>query len=598
MQTPLEFYGQEKTRQQEIWSRLKKKRSRLGTVRLAVFILTVFICYQVFVQAGLWGLLPLVVGLGTLLYLVSLDVNNNQKISHQEVLLSIIDDEISVLQHQYTHRYDGASFHIGEHPYANDLDLFGHASLFQWMNRCSTEQGHTLLASNLLAPLSPEAAQQRQEAVKELALMVGERQELQAFTQKAPLSLATEKKVAGWISEEDRHFRSGGWKWFVNLYSLFTVGLLMAAIIGLVPFSVVSSLYGLFFFTSVVLSRNTVKPYILLSGVVKEVTALHRAIHWIEQRSFRAPHLQQLQQELKGGGSVAAGEIRSLGKILDRFDLRLSIVGLLLFNPFLLWDVRQMIALNEWRKKNRGALPRWFSAIAEMEVLHTLATLSFNHPQWTFPGFSPEHFTLEGKSIGHPLIPQKARVVNDFAINGQAKVGLITGSNMAGKSTFLRSLGVNIVLAQAGAPVCAGAFRLSPVMLMSSMRIADNLAENTSTFYAELKKLKTIIDAVNRGEQIFILLDEILRGTNSLDRHTGSEALIHQLIRKDAVALIATHDVELARLHDQYPQALVNYHFDVQVEGEELYFDYKLKEGICQSLNASILMRKIGIEMN
>ena len=177
-------------------------------------------------------------------------------------------------------------------------------------------------------------------------------------------------------------------------------------------------------------------------------------------------------------------------------------------------------------------------------------------------------------------------------------MALITGSNMAGKSTFLRSLGVNILLAGCGAPVCARELSLSPVQLMTSMRIADNLAENTSTFYAELKKLKTIIEAVNRREPVFLLLDEILRGTNSLDRHTGSEALVAQLIKHDAAAVIATHDVDLAKLQNRYPGRLLNFHFDVQVEGEELYFDYILKEGICTSLNASILMKKIGIELS
>ena len=174
---------------------------------------------------------------------------------------------------------------------------------------------------------------------------------------------------------------------------------------------------------------------------------------------------------------------------------------------------------------------------------------------------------------------------------------LVTGSNMAGKSTYLRSIGVNAVLAMAGAPVCASYFSLSPVQIISSMRIADNLEESTSTFYAELKKLKTIIDKVNNKEKVFILLDEILRGTNSLDRHTGSAALIKQLIKHNAACIIATHDVELAKMKDEYPENILNYHFDVQVSNDELYFDYQLKEGICTSLNASILMKKIGIEL-
>jgi DNA mismatch repair ATPase MutS len=230
-------------------------------------------------------------------------------------------------------------------------------------------------------------------------------------------------------------------------------------------------------------------------------------------------------------------------------------------------------------------------------VLNSLSTVHFNHPGWVIPDFSNEHFSLETGNLGHPLIQPAQRVNSNFSLKGQAKVALVTGSNMAGKSTFLRSLGVNIVLAQMGSPVCATAFTLSPNKLMSSMRIADNLAENTSTFYAELKKLKTILEAVNRHEPVFILLDEILRGTNSLDKHTGSEALIRQLIKQKAVAVLATHDVELAKLENEFSTSLENYHFDVQVEGEELYFDYKLKHGVCTSLNASILMKKIGIEV-
>jgi DNA mismatch repair ATPase MutS len=205
--------------------------------------------------------------------------------------------------------------------------------------------------------------------------------------------------------------------------------------------------------------------------------------------------------------------------------------------------------------------------------------------------------------VGHPLINAAKRVNNDISMNnrstglGEEELMLITGSNMAGKSTYLRSIGVNTVLAMAGAPVCATAFTLSPVQVISSMRIADNLEESTSTFYAELKKLKAIIDRVNARENVFILLDEILRGTNSLDRHTGSVALVKQLINHKAACIIATHDVELAKLKGLYPDNILNYHFDVQVANDELYFDYKLKEGICTSLNASILMKKIGIEL-
>jgi len=235
--------------------------------------------------------------------------------------------------------------------------------------------------------------------------------------------------------------------------------------------------------------------------------------------------------------------------------------------------------------------------MTDIDLLNSISTFSFNHGSYSFPFVDDRHFHLEAKELGHPLIQEDKRVNNDVETSGQGQIMLITGSNMAGKSTFLRSVGVNTILAMMGSPVCAKSFSVSFVHVISSMRIADNLAENTSTFYAELKKLKNIIDKVNKKEKLLILMDEILRGTNSYDRHAGSEALIEQMIQQDAVALVATHDVELGSLETKYPSSIHNYHFDVQVKGEELYFDFKLKRGICQSMNASILMRKIGIHL-
>jgi len=204
---------------------------------------------------------------------------------------------------------------------------------------------------------------------------------------------------------------------------------------------------------------------------------------------------------------------------------------------------------------------------------------------------------LNAKGLGHPIIPEEKLVRNSFSTEGVNQMNLITGSNMAGKSTFLRSVGVNIVLAMTGSCVFAKSLTLSPMKVLSSMRVSDNLEESTSTFYAELKKLKEVIDAVYNNEKVFLLLDEILRGTNSADRHTGSKALIKQLIHHSAAGLIATHDLELAKLADEFPGRIHNYHFDVQVANDELYFDYQLKRGICRSMNASLLMKKIGIEL-
>ena len=576
----------------------QKRKNLIGWTRLIVFVLTLILSYQSFVSFGFWGVVTIVAGLALLLYLVSMDVDNNQKISNTKTLLRINDEELEILQHNFHNRFDGNAFSTDQHQYANDLDIFGKASIFQWLNRTFTEHGRKKLAADLLSPLPIEQILQRHHAVKEIAPLLKWRQQMQAYAMQTIIQLQSEESTKKWVNEETKHFAHPAWKVFVWVYSIITLSSLVATIVGWMPASLFSSLFFLYLFTSLILSRNTIKPYIVLSGIVKEINTLYLLVDWVEKQSFQSSFLQEMQRRIRSKDSAAAAEIRKLKIILDRFDLRLNIVGLLFFNSFLLWDVRQMIALNRWRKRNKDLVPKWFEVVAEMEVLNSLATVHFNHPDWSYPSFSTQHFTLHVKELGHPLIIESSRVNNSFSLNGTAKVGIITGSNMAGKSTFLRSLGVNIVLAQIGSPVCAKAFELAPVQLMSSMRIADNLAENTSTFYAELKKLKTIIEAVNRHEKVFILLDEILRGTNSLDRHTGSVALIKQMIKQKAVAVIATHDVELAKLQQEYPDSIDNYHFDVQVEGEELYFDYKLKQGVCTSLNASILMKKIGIELS
>ena len=576
---------------------LVQKRNIFGWLRLIAFVATIIISYKVFVDAGWVGLIPLVVGMAAFIYLLLTDADNNEKIVNIKTLIRINEEELKILGNHYLHRDDGNEFAPSFHDYANDLDLFGKASLFQWANRCASEQGKNLFAGNLLHPLSIVHIEARQQALKELAPMVEWRQQLQSFSEQTIITKTTEQRTIQWLSEEPKHFASSTWNLAVLIYSIITLSTLLATIFGFIASGIFMFLFGVFFTVSLFLSRNTIKPYLQLSRIVNEISTLEKLINWMESQDFTSGLLNSIKNEISSNGEKASIQIKNLKSILDRFDMRLNMVGPLFLNSFLLWDVRQMLALNDWRRKNKTVVPKLFQAIAETEVLNSLAAIHFNHPHWCLPKLTEAHFIFESEDLGHPLIPQKERVDNNFSVEKNTFISLVTGSNMAGKSTFLRSIGINIVLAQIGAPVCAKLFTLSPVRLMTSMRVNDNLAENTSTFYAELKKLKTIIEAVNNGEKVFVLLDEILRGTNSHDRHAGSAAFITQLIRHHAFAVIATHDLELADLKKQFPQSLENYHFDVQVKGEELFFDYKLKEGVCHSLNASLLMKKIGIEL-
>lgn len=596
-QSPTAVYRQQIERHDANLKTLVQKRNLFGWLRLIVFVTTIIVSYKVFVDYAWLGLIPFIIGIGTFIFLFLTDADNNEKIANTKRLININEEELKILNNNYLHQNDGSDFSPVAHDYANDLDLFGRASLFQWANRCTSEQGRKLFADNLLSPLIINEVEERQGAIQELYTQIEWRQQLQSFSEQTIITLSTEQKTINWLEEEEKHFAGSSWKVIVWIYTIITLSTAAATIFGFIPSGIFLFLFGVYFSVSLFLSRNTIKPYIHLSRIVDEISVLEKIISWIETKNFDAALLNRLRQEIKINNKSASAQIKELKSILDKFDLRLNLIGPLFLNSFLLWDVRQMIALNEWRRKNKQVVPKLFEVIAEMEVLNSLAALRFNHPDWCLPKLVNEHFVFESKELGHPLIPQAERVDNSFTVNKNTLISLVTGSNMAGKSTFLRSIGVNIVLAQMGAPVCAKTFTVSPVRLMTSMRISDNLAENTSTFYAELKKLKTIIEAVNNHEKVFVLLDEILRGTNSHDRHTGSDALIKQLIRHDAYAVIATHDLVLAELQKQYPESIENYHFDVQVKGEELFFDYKLKDGVCHSLNASLLMKKIGIEL-
>lgn len=594
---PERIYQQLKEKHTQQLNAFLRKRNRLGWARLAVVIATLIIAIQAFSATVLLGVITLAIGLVVFLFLVSADVANNNRITHLEELLRINNEELDVLKGIYQHRFDGSSFLPQHHAYAGDLDLFGTASLYQYINRCSSEQGKTLLAQNVLEGCPITIITARQKAVQELAPQLEWRQHVQAILLKTSVSITTQQKTESWLAEAKTPFSHPAWPSVILGYSIITIASAAATVAGFLPPALFSFLFIIYLIIATVLSSKATKAYTQLNGIVKEVSTLQQALQWIEEKTVDASHLKALQQSVRSSSETGHGQIKKLKELLNRFDMRLNVYVFLFLNAFLLWDVRQMISLNNWRRQNKQYVRKWFEGIAEMEVLNSLATLHFNQPDWAWPQFANTHFTFQGTAIGHPLIEKAKRITNDFSLKGIAKVALITGSNMAGKSTFLRSLGVNMILAQTGAPVCAQQLVLSPVQLMSSMRIADNLAESTSTFYAELKKLKTIIEAMKSSAPLFILLDEVLRGTNSLDRHIGLKALIRQLIKEQAVAVIATHDVEVAALENTYPDAIHNYHFDVQVKGEELYFDYKLKQGVCTSLNASLLMKKIGIEL-
>ncbi|MDE3249061.1 MAG: hypothetical protein KGO82_10400 [Bacteroidota bacterium] len=529
--------------------------------------------------------------------LVILAVNNQSMLQNEQRLLQLHQDEIKIAGGDFMSFPNGAAFAKPGHPYSNDLDIFGQASLYQYINRCRSDQGAAVLANWLSSPADAVTIQRRQEAVRELGPMLDWRQQLQAYGIEEPVRMTTEQKITDWMRGTDEFSSKRSWQFIRFAWPVCSIGILLAFLLDRISIAGFSGFYLIALVFSGYLLKRMRQTQQSLDKIVPDVATLRNVVRCIEGVSFQSAALQSLQQTLRGN-EPASQAIDGLKKILDQFDYNLNFLFLLLINPFLLWNLQTAFALEQWRRNRGKNIAGWFSVVGETEALCSLGAVHFNHPHWTFPEIiKDQHGLVEMQAAGHPLIAETKSVLNDFHTKGQSQVALITGSNMAGKSTFLRSIGVNMVLTMTGSPVLAKTFRCSVMQVSSSMRVADNLQESTSTFYAELKRLKAIIEQVKAHEPVLVLLDEILRGTNSLDRHTGSAALIRLLIKENAVALLATHDVELASMEKEYPSQLHNYHFDAQIEGEELFFDYKLKHGVCQSINASLLMRKIGIEV-
>ncbi len=593
-----DFYTNNLQNLQQTAERLAKKSSQIAWLRLAVFLSTAFILYNFWQTGALLIVSIIILGVAIFLILLSTTATLKSRLTNTILLIKINKEELAILSNNFNEREEGIEFKPSHHSYENDIDIFGKDSLYQYINRCSSEQGRALMAKNLLNPQPTDFIINQQEAVAALSLTIPNIQQFLAYGLQEKITLATQQKINTWLQREESYFTWKGWPLLVNTYSIIAVTILGCYVFGVIDSKVFYPLAFVFFLFSFYQSKKIHSTYTLLSKIVNEIITLNNQLKWLETLEIKSNHINNLKSNISNHNATkASAEILALKNILDRFDIRLNVFVFYFLNTFLLWDTRQILALKHWKKNNALLLNEWFTAIVEMEVCISLATLYYNQPTFIFPTISPNHFEFSASNLGHPLIPANKRVNNSFSTIGTGKIALITGSNMGGKSTFLRSIGVNTVLALMGAPVCAEAFTISNIQLMSSMRIADNLAESTSTFYAELKKIQTIIEAVKQQQKVFILLDEILRGTNSLDRHTGSKALIQQLINQNAVAIIATHDVELAYMQNEFPLAINNYHFDVQVANEELYFDYKLKNGICTSMNASILMKKIGIEM-
>lgn len=597
MQEPvLNYYKNLITEGNAVLKSLLRRKSAFAWLRFGSIIAIIFVFYFLWNLGWPYVMAASIVLLIVFIRLVYADLNHFEKIQRTKIKIRLYEKELESMEGN-TNFDNGVRFVDPVHPYTSDLDIFGDYSLYQFLNRTTSEPGANTLAAFLKSATSLDLISQHQEAVKELSQSTDWIKDLQVLGAQHSLTSEVQRKLEDWVSQPPAFLNSKVWKWLRYLLPSIILTITILSIANVLSGSIFILALLIFLAIAYQIDKMIVPIHRQLDNVAGPLKTFSESIQLIEKKPFHSELLKEIKSNIQYKNFTASGAIQELGKILERLDLRYNFVVSIPLNVFLLWNLQQVLSLEKWKHAYKDEVSKWINVMAQFEALNSLAVFSFNHKGYTFPQITDEYFIAEGKSIGHPLIPAQKRIDNPIQIPSEGKIMLVTGSNMSGKSTYLRSIGVNCVLAFCGAPVCAESFKISHVSLISSMRIADNLQESTSTFYAELKKLKAIIDKINAGEQVFVLLDEMLRGTNSNDRHTGSKALIRQLVEKKTAAIIATHDLELAEMKEPFSANLLNYHFDVQVEKEELYFDYKLKEGVCRSMNASVLMKKIGIEI-
>jgi len=598
LQKPVRNYYHDK--QIECETEIKRFEHQINIysfLRLFVLIFGIFVFYQSINYNLIWLsfllVLLLIIGFA---WLVAKQSRFQKQVDYFRNLSNVHSNELNSIDRSSTMYSQGSAYIDDLHPYSSDLDIFGKGSLFGMLNRCSTIGGNLTLAEWLKKPVSPAVIRERQAAVIELGAKLIWKHHFQAvllFVNKAADDQSTElfrflttslDKTENWL------------KVYVRCVPLF---FLITAIASWFFPSFLILLIGLVIFNLILMQSyysRILKTDSMIGKMSRILDHFSEAILAVSNENWKSPVCRQLAENLKGKGEKKLSvQLKHFSLLISHLTFGLTAVGAIL-NAVMLWNIRQLLAIENWKKENHEGLKQAFDVLANFEALISLSSLNTNYPKWCFAKINEqEKYTLKATSIGHPLIPSNQRIDNNYILDNELKIDIITGSNMAGKSTFLRTLGINTVLALCGAPSCASAMEVSHMLVFTYMRIRDSLNESTSTFKAELDRLQALIKMLDSSKKVYFLIDEMLRGTNSVDKYLGSKAVIEKLISQNAVGIVATHDLQIAGLDQKNPNYIRNYYFDIQMEADEMRFDYKLKEGECKTFNASLLLQRIGI---
>jgi hypothetical protein len=488
-----------------------------------------------------------------------------------------------------------------DHPYAGDLDLYGRGSLFELLDTTRTPVGQRTLARWLEAPAGPDEARERQAAVRELGPRLDLREELAQAGGALAGGAVREEALSAWALASPRELAAR----LAALRAIFlgasvviaaTAGLWLAGTWAVWPALGAVAITGL---VALPLRRAVAA---VVAGVDKradELTTIVSVMGALERERFQSALLRRMAEILRVEGQPPSARVGRLRRRVALLEARRNQFMALLLVPFQ-WSTQLALAIEAWRRSDGAFVGPWMEAVGTFDALLALATFSYEHAEYPFPtisgGDGPTGPVFEAVGLGHPLLPAARRVANDVALGGGRRVLIVSGSNMSGKSTLLRSVGVNAVLALAGAPVCAQALTLSPVQVGATLRVNDSLQDGKSRFYAELTRLKQIVDRAGGTPPLLFLLDEILHGTNSHDRRIGAEAVVRGLVARGAIGLVTTHDLALTQVADRLSTA-ANVHFEDHMENGVMTFDYVMKPGVVRKSNALALMRAVGLEI-
>jgi DNA mismatch repair ATPase MutS len=587
-----QYSAKSKSYSQEL-GKINKKYNTISLLRLSCIVLFLGSLFYYSQNSGIIFLISAALSFTGFIVLMRIHSKLLFERKINTALREINENEISYLEKKTIPFENGVEFNDFHHPYAYDLDIFGEHSLFQNLNRTATFIGKKKLAEQVLTLSPNQGIIENQAAVKELSGKLDWRQNFMALAKVSQDSKASYEALMAWGK-----FTSTPLPKAVIGVSYITPLLFLGVLVSYIfTFEgvLLSYLSYLFIVNLVIMGVFYKRIQIEIANaedIDKVIRQYGLLLKKIEEEPFHSQKLKDLQQKLKFKTEDASAHLKTLSGLFSNMDTIANLLTASLFNGTFLFNLHVLKKLLNWKKEHASAIEDWLDVIGEFEMLNSLANFAYNNTEFVYPTLNTE-FKIDFSDLSHPLLNANTRIGNKVCFHPQSFM-ILTGSNMSGKSTFLRSLGINMVLSGMGSVVCASEANVHPLPVLVSMRLSDSLSDSESYFFAEIKRLKQIMDELE-GNAAFVLLDEILRGTNSDDKRNGTIEVVKKVIANKAIGAIATHDIEVCLTTHEYPDTLTNKCFEVEIENDELHFDYKLRDGICRNKSATFLMKKMGV---